>query len=135
SGSGGARPITVTTAMRRPRRGRHLPATASSSASGSMGPHDAPIAEESQRELPPLPLRLLGQGLSLAIARAPWLWPVLRRPTRRFWERSAAGWDERIRPDREEHLAPLAAACDRSHGAPKTILEPGTGTGARALTL
>jgi SAM-dependent methyltransferase len=100
-----------------------------------MGPDDGPIAEGSQRELPPLPLRLLGQGLSLAIARAPWLWPLLRRPTRRFWERSAAHWDERIRPDREEHLAPLAAACDRIESEPQTILELGTGTGAGALML
>jgi ubiquinone/menaquinone biosynthesis C-methylase UbiE len=93
------------------------------------------VTDEAQRELPPLRLRLLGQGLSLAIARVPRLWPLLRRPTQRFWERSAAHWDERIRPDREEHLAPLAAACDRIEGEPQSILELGTGTGAGALML
>lgn len=93
------------------------------------------MTNEPQRELPPLRLRLLGQGLSLAIARAPWLWPLLRRPTQRFWERSARHWDERIRPDREEHLAPLTAACDRIDGTPQSILELGTGTGAGALML
>jgi ubiquinone/menaquinone biosynthesis C-methylase UbiE len=77
----------------------------------------------------------LGKAVSLVIARAPVLWPLIRRPTRRFWERSAAGWDERIQPDRPEHLAPLAAACEQLEGEPGTILELGTGTGAGALML
>jgi hypothetical protein len=84
---------------------------------------------ERKREVPPLRLRVLGQGLSLAIARAPSLWPLLRRPTRRFWERSARSWDERIRPDRPEHLAPLAAACERLEEEPEAILELGTARG------
>jgi SAM-dependent methyltransferase len=100
-----------------------------------MGTEDSPVASEAQRELPPLRLRLLAHGVSLVIARAPRLWPLLRRPTRRFWERSAPHWDERIRPDREEHLAPLGAACDRIDREPATILELGTGTGAGALML
>src|SRR5919197_6627623 len=91
--------------------------------------------EASERDLPPLPIRLLGRGLSLAIARVPALWPVLRGPTRRFWERTAPAWDERIRPERPEHLAPLAAACDRIESEPRTILELGMGTGAGALML
>jgi malonyl-CoA O-methyltransferase len=80
-------------------------------------------------------MRLLGQGLSLAIARVPALWPLLRGPTRRFWERSAGSWDERIRPDRSEHLAALAAACDGLERDPEAILELGTGTGAGAQML
>src|SRR5439155_2307894 len=52
-----------------------------------------------ERPAPPLPLRLLGQAISLGVARAPAVWPVLRGPTRRFWERSAGTWDERIDPD------------------------------------
>jgi SAM-dependent methyltransferase len=92
-------------------------------------------APDAQRDLPPLPLRLLGRALSAAITHAPWLWPLLRRPTRRFWERSAAHWDDRIDPDRPEHLAPLAAACARLEVEPRTILELGTGTGAGVLML
>ena len=84
---------------------------------------------------PPLALRLTGQAISLAVARVPVLWPLLRRPTQRFWERSAGTWDQRIDPDRPEHLAPLAAACDRISGEPGRILELGTGTGAGARML
>ena len=73
--------------------------------------------------------------MSAVIARAPFLWPLLRRPTRRFWERAAERWDERIRPDSGEHLAPLAAACERLDAPPRRILELGTGTGAGALML
>jgi SAM-dependent methyltransferase len=91
--------------------------------------------EHPGRERPPLPLRLLGQGLSQAIARAPASWRVLRRPTQRFWERAAAGWDERIQPDRPEHVAPLTAACEQLGSQPASILEVGTGTGAGARML
>ena len=69
------------------------------------------------------------------IARAPFLWPVLRGPTRSFWQRAAGRWDERIRPDSAEHLAPLAAGCERLEGEPLRILEVGTGTGSGALML
>jgi ubiquinone/menaquinone biosynthesis C-methylase UbiE len=92
-------------------------------------------APRPERELPPLPVRLLGQAISLLIARVPAAWPLLRRATRRFWDRGAASWDERIKPDRPEHLAPLLAACDHLMAEPARILELGTGTGAGATTL
>src|SRR4051812_47910116 len=84
---------------------------------------------------PPLPIRIIGQVLSLTVARAPVLWPLLREPTRRFWERAAGTWQQRIDPDRPEHLAPLTAACERLTAAPERILELGTGTGAGARML
>jgi len=94
-----------------------------------------PAGDADNRDLPPLRLRLLGRGLSLAVARVPAVWPLLRRPTQRFWERSAEHWDERIKPDRSEHLAPLADACERIEPEPSAILELGTGTAAGALML
>ena len=90
---------------------------------------------DSCRPKPPLPIRLAGRAISLTVARAPALWPLLRGPTRRFWERSAGGWDERVNPDSAEHVAPLAAACDRLPAPPDRILELGTGTGAGARML
>ena len=70
--------------------------------------------------------------MSAVIARAPFLWPLLKRPTQRFWDKAAPHWDERVGPDR---AAPLAAACDRLDQEPRRILELGTGTGAGALML
>jgi ubiquinone/menaquinone biosynthesis C-methylase UbiE len=94
-----------------------------------------PNAGGAARDRPPLLLRWLGKAVSAIIARAPALWPLIREPTRRFWERSAGRWDERIEPDRPEHLAPLGAACDRLEFEPAAIVELGTGTGAGALML
>jgi SAM-dependent methyltransferase len=96
-----------------------------------VGQSNLPDAER----LPPLPIRVLGKAASAVVTRAPVLWPVIRGGTRRFWERSAVGWDERIEPDRPEHLAPLAGALDRVLGEPEKILELGTGTGSGALLL
>ena len=91
------------------------------------------VDEDRQGDLPPLPIRAVARGMSTVMARAPFLWPVLRRPTRWFWQKAAGGWDERIRPESAEHLAPLAAACERLETAPRRVLELGTGTGAGAV--
>ena len=90
---------------------------------------------QDEQRLPPLPMRALGKLLSGLVSRAPSLWPVVRGATLRFWERSAASWDQRIEPDRPEHLAPLAEACDRIGTEPARILELGTGTGSGARLL
>jgi ubiquinone/menaquinone biosynthesis C-methylase UbiE len=73
--------------------------------------------------------------LNRLIVRAPWAWPALRGPMRRFFDRSAPGWDERTGAGSVEHLAPLAAALLHVKPAPERALEVGTGTGAGALLL
>jgi ubiquinone/menaquinone biosynthesis C-methylase UbiE len=84
---------------------------------------------------PPLPIRLVGKALTRLVALAPWTWPLMRRPVRDFFDRAAAGWDERVRPDAPEHLAALAAAIARLDEPPARVLDLGTGTGAGALWL
>lgn len=70
--------------------------------------------------------------MSSLIARAPGFWPLLRPLTHRFWDRRAKRWDERLEPDRQDHLAPLLTACDELVSEPRRVLELGTGTGAGA---
>jgi SAM-dependent methyltransferase len=85
--------------------------------------------------IPPARIRIAGRALSAVIVRAPWIWPLLRAPTRAFFDRSAAGWDERVGSRTPRHLAPLAAATARIDAKPERILEIGTGTGECALFL
>jgi SAM-dependent methyltransferase len=81
---------------------------------------------------PPLPVRVIGKALTRMVARAPWTWPLMRLLVRGFFDRSADGWDERMRP---EHLVALAAAVARLDAPPARALDLGTGTGAGALWL
>ena len=62
------------------------------------------------------------------ITRAPWSWRLLRRPVTRFFDRVAAGWDQRYASD-PERLEPLSAALDLLPGPPQRVLDVGTGTG------
>ncbi|MQA75474.1 MAG: methyltransferase domain-containing protein [Solirubrobacterales bacterium] len=90
-----------------------------------------------QRARRPTPtrVRLAGRALNATIARAPWLWPVLRAPMQRFFDGSARGWDERTGAGSVDHLAPLAAAVTRVPNHPERVLDIGTGTGEAALFL
>ncbi len=86
-------------------------------------------------EPPPTRIRLSGRALNAAIARAPWLWPLLRPAMRSFFERAAPGWDQRTQAGSVEHLAALAAATPRIETTPERVLDLGTGTGEAALFL
>jgi ubiquinone/menaquinone biosynthesis C-methylase UbiE len=91
------------------------------------------VSDQQDSGLPPLPVRAIARTLSALIARAPFLWPVLKRPTQRFWDKTAPQWDARRDPS--ERAASLAAAVERVEPAPRRILELGTGTGTGALML
>ena len=54
--------------------------------------------------------RLIGQAVSKLITRVPASWPLLRGPTRSFFDRRARGWAEATTAGSPTHLAPLAAA-------------------------
>jgi SAM-dependent methyltransferase len=80
-------------------------------------------------------VRLIARGLSWSMAHAPFLWPVLRTPTRKFWDRAASMWDTGRAADVVTRTAPLVAAVEAIDPPPARILEIGTGTGSGALTL
>src|SRR5215211_7539219 len=76
------------------------------------------VSDQPERSSPPplLPVRLIGQAITRVVARAPWTWPLMRRSVRSFFDGLAGGWDERVRPDAPEHLAPLAEPSVSSGG-------------------
>ena len=69
------------------------------------------------------------------VARAPWLWPLVRAPMRRFFGSLAQGWDERTGAGSPEHLAAFAAAATHVAEAPERALDIGCGTGEATLFL
>jgi SAM-dependent methyltransferase len=78
-------------------------------------------------------VRIAGRALNNLVIRAPWLWPLLRGPTNRFFSARAPGWDERTGAGGTEHLTPLAAAALHVSPAPERILDVGCGTGEGTL--
>lgn len=94
----------------------------------------APVSSEGEkRALPPRRIRLMGRALNDSVVRAPILWPLLRKPMRRFFDSSAEGWDERTGARSVEHLGALAAGLLHVSPAPERALDLGTGTGEGAL--
>jgi ubiquinone/menaquinone biosynthesis C-methylase UbiE len=83
----------------------------------------------------PRRVRIIGRLLNRTIVRAPWTWPLVRGPMRRFFDRAASGWDARTGAGSVEHLAPLAAALLHVKPAPERALDVGTGTGEAALLI
>lgn len=78
-------------------------------------------------------VRVVGRALNDAITRAPWLWPVLKYPMRRYFDDLALSWDQRTRPGSVDHLAAVAAGLLHIAPAPERALDIGTGTGEAAL--
>jgi SAM-dependent methyltransferase len=78
---------------------------------------------------------VIARGLSWAMAHAPFLWPVLRTPTRKFWDRAASMWDTGRAADVAGRTAPLRKAIESIDPPPARILELGTGTGSGALVV
>lgn len=89
---------------------------------------------DDERQIPTR-VRLTGRALNGAVARAPWLWPVLRPAMRGFFDRAARGWDERTNAGSVDHLAALASAVTKVSPAPERALDLGTGSGEAALFL
>lgn len=81
---------------------------------------------------PPLHIRIAGRAISTAVSRAPFAWPLLKGPVRRFWDHTASEWESRETRSQPEYLAPLAAAL-LEVPAPERALDIGTGLGEGAL--
>jgi len=69
------------------------------------------------------------------VARAPWLWPLIRPAVRRFFSAHAAGWADRVGAGSAAHLAPLATAALHVGAAPERVLDVGCGSGEGTLFL
>jgi ubiquinone/menaquinone biosynthesis C-methylase UbiE len=79
--------------------------------------------------------RTIGRAINNLIARAPWLWPLLRGPVRRTFDGMAGRWDQRPSAGSAEYLTPLAKAVLHVKPAPERALDIGCGTGEGTLFL
>ncbi len=79
--------------------------------------------------------RLIGRTINWLVTRVPATWPILRGPTREFFDRHAPEWAERTTAGSATHLAPLAAALTHVRPEPERALDIGTGLGDGALLI
>ena len=78
---------------------------------------------------------IVGKAICRLAAVAPWAWPLVGSSVGRFFDRAAAGWDERTSAGSASHLAALAAGLDALQAKPERVLDLGCGTGAGSLFL
>jgi SAM-dependent methyltransferase len=84
---------------------------------------------------PPTRNRVIGRFISFVVARAPFLWPLLRGFSHSYWQDRASSWDKRVSRAGTAHLAPLAAALLHVRPEPERALDIGTGLGDGALLI
>jgi ubiquinone/menaquinone biosynthesis C-methylase UbiE len=70
------------------------------------------------------------RAITDVVVRAPFLWPLLRRPMRRLFDQVAPRWDAMMSAER---LVAFEAALERIPGEPQAVLDVGTGTGDGAI--
>ena len=78
------------------------------------------------------PAQRFARLVTAVVVRAPWLWPLFRRPVAAMFDRIAPSWTAMRSADAME---PLAAALDRLPAAPRRALDVGTGTGLAAFAI
>lgn len=100
------------------------PDTAAERSAGSSAREGSP---------PPARIRILGQTITYLVARFPALWPLVRAPMRRFFNRLAPEWGQRTTDP--QRMKPLEEAVALAAVEPRRALDLGTGTGAAAVWL
>jgi SAM-dependent methyltransferase len=75
----------------------------------------------------------MGRAISAVIVRAPFMWPLLKGWSHRFWQGAAPTWGDRVSRSGPEYLGPLAAGLLHVRPEPERALDIGTGLGDGAL--